>query len=88
MQNRSKVRRFSLLLVTSLLVLIAAGRVLRLNLAHKDLHIDEIWSVWQLIGNHTDYSRDATWPPLYYIALDGWQRLVGIDPFSLRYFRY
>jgi MFS family permease len=80
-----KVKRYTLLLVTSLLVLIAAGRILRLNLDHKELHIDEIWSVWQLLGNHTDYSRDATWPPLYYVVLDGWRQLVGIDPFALRY---
>ena len=80
-----KHKRVTLLIVTSLLVLIAGGRILRLNLAHKELHIDEVWSIWQLIGNQTDYTRDATWPPLYYMSLDGWRRLVGIDPFSLRY---
>ncbi len=85
MNTSPTFKRSALIVVTSLFLLIAAGRVLCLNLTHKELHVDEVWSIWQLLGTQTDYARDATWPPLYYMVLDGWRHLVGIHPLALRY---
>src|SRR5512140_3832337 len=80
MRNRSH----AIFLVTSVLLILMAGRILHLGVAVQEFHADEVWSVWQLIGSHTDYTRDANWPPLYYVILDGWWRIVGLQPIALR----
>src|SRR5215475_6323628 len=70
--------------VTFALIILMVGRIFHLNVAVQEFHTDEVWSVWQLIGSHTDYTRDTNWPPLYYILLDGWWRVVGLQPVALR----
>ncbi|MCB9450466.1 MAG: glycosyltransferase family 39 protein [Anaerolineaceae bacterium] len=69
---------------TAGLLLIAAGRLLRISLTAKELHVDEVWSVWQLLGTNTTYTLDTNWPPLYYMVLDGWQQVAGRYPVVLR----
>jgi hypothetical protein len=88
MHVRSALKRYALGVVTGLFILISAGHIYRLSLTQKELHVDEVWSVWQLLGSQTDYTRDTTWPPVYYIALDVWRNLVGINPVVLRYFSF
>ncbi|MEP7286192.1 MAG: hypothetical protein ABI947_10540 [Chloroflexota bacterium] len=85
MLSQTQAHRRTIFSVTLLLLLIAASRILRLSLDQRDLHVDEVWSVWQLLGAHPDYMRDAAWPPLYYIVLDGWRQLVGLHPVVLRF---
>ena len=80
----SQSRTRTLFLVTSVLIILMAGRILHLGVAIQEFHADEVWSVWQLIGSHTDYTRDANWPPLYYMMLDGWWRVAGLQPIALR----
>lgn len=67
-----------------MLLVIAAARLSRLEIVDREIHVDEVWSVWQLIGAQTDYTRDLTWPPLYTVLMDGWQRLTGIHIVTLR----
>lgn len=74
-----------LLLFSPVWLVIAAGRVLRLSFADKELHVDEVWSIWQLLGTNHTYTLDANWPPLYVVLLDVWQTLVGRHPLFLRY---
>ncbi len=71
-------------LVVGLLLIIAGGRILRLSLDDKELHVDEVWSVWQLMGTHKNYTLDTNWPPLYIIGLDVWKEVAGIHPVALR----
>src|SRR5258708_3136756 len=80
----SQSRTRTLFLVTSVLIILMAGRILHLGVAIQEFHADEVWSVWQLIGSHTGYTRDAKWPPLYYMMLDGWWRVAGLQPIALR----
>lgn len=81
----SRYRPHSLWIVVVLLLIIAASRILQISLEHRDVHVDEVWSIWQLLGPRTDYLRDTTWPPLYYALLDGWRHLTGIDLVGLRF---
>ena len=68
-----------------LLLTIAAARILRFDsifLGH-----DEFWSIWQGYGEIVDVVRwtPFDWPPLYYVMLDLWISLVGIQSLALRY---
>ena len=68
-----------------LLLTIAAARILRFDsifLGH-----DEFWSIWQGYGEIVDVLRwtPFDWPPLYYVVLDLWIGLVGIQSLALRY---
>ena len=67
-----------------LLLAIAAARILRFN--GMILHADEIWSIWQGFGSLPDVIRwtPYDWPPLYFILLDIWVELVGIQLVILR----
>ncbi|HVO43723.1 MAG TPA: glycosyltransferase family 39 protein [Aggregatilineales bacterium] len=80
-----RLRNTALVLVVLVLIVIMMERVQQLSLSGREIHTDEIWSVWQLTGPQVDYTRDANWPPLYYMLLDGWWRFVGLHPVALRY---
>lgn len=83
MSSSKRLKHFLPILVV-LFLAVAASRILHLGLSDRPFHTDEVWSIWQLIGTYSDYSRDANWPPLFYILLDGWRRLVGLHPVALR----
>jgi hypothetical protein len=78
-------RNQALVLVVIVLITVMAERTLQLSIAGREIHADEVWSIWQLTGPQTDYTRDTNWPPLYYILLDLWWRLVGLQPIALRF---
>lgn len=83
------MRRIStrhLWLITCLLLLIAASRAVRINDFHLDN--DEIWSIWQTMGTPQQIVQwtSPTESPAYFLLLDAWKHLAGIDPFVLRYF--
>ena len=67
-----------------IVLIVAAARILRLNDYH--LHTDELWSIWQGFGSFTDTLRwtPYDWPPLYYLVLDAWVELAGLQPVALR----
>ncbi|NDJ60808.1 MAG: glycosyltransferase family 39 protein [Chloroflexi bacterium] len=77
-------RRVKPLLVSVLLLMIAAGAILRLN--DVRMFPDEIWSIWQTFGTveqvlaWTPYD----WPPLHYLTLAAWREFVGFDPLVMR----
>lgn len=82
-------RRFPLtsrhwVLVTALLLLIAASRSLR----WPDLLMnpDEVWSVWQSVGSPLEIIRRTPydWPPGYFLLMGFWQALVGTEPLRMR----
>src|SRR5579859_565264 len=79
---RHKSSELTLTVIVLIAVTVAHAAFLRPS--QRQYHADEVWSVWQLRGSQLDYTRDSNWPPLYYILLDGWQRMVGADPISLR----
>ncbi len=72
------------LLLALLLLTIAAARILRLEDVQP--HPDEIWSIWQGFGSLTDIIRWSPydWPPLYFVCLSFWVKLVGLQPIALR----
>ena len=82
LENRAWLRPVVLSL---LLLAIAATRVLRFDAIF--LGHDEFWSIWQSYGKISEVLRwtPFDWPPLYYLVLDGWVGLVGIQSFALRY---
>ena len=47
---------------------------------------DESWSVWQGFGSWSNVIRwtPFDWPPLYYLTLDFWVEVVGLQPLALR----
>lgn len=77
---------WTILIAVTLLLLIAASRILRLG--ELGMNPDEVWSVWQTFGTPgqillwTPYD----WPPGYYLALGLWRGLAGQHPIILRYF--
>ena len=77
--------RWRPLALAGLLLIIAATRILRFDLIF--LGYDEFWSVYQGYGNWLELLRwnPYDWPPLYYLVLDGWVALVGIQPLVLRF---
>jgi hypothetical protein len=80
-QRRQAVRW---LLITLLLLLVAASRFTRLH--ELRMNPDEVWSVWQTFGT-AQQILDWTpydWPPLYYLATGLWWRLTAPHPEILR----
>ena len=76
--------RYPLWFLALILLLIAASRFTKLPTL--ELHNDEIWSIWQTFGslNQIIYWTPPDWPPLYFVALAGWEQLVGIHPYALQ----
>ena len=82
----SRFRNFGLpVLLVTLLLAVAAARILFIADVH--LHGDELWSIWQGMGDLVDTIRwtPYDWPPLYFILLDVWAEIVGYETLSLRY---
>ena len=73
------------LALSVLFLAIIAARLL--YIAEINLHVDELWSIWQGFGSISDLIRwnPYDWPPLYFIILDFWVEIVGLDPLALRY---
>lgn len=73
-----------LLAATLVLLAVAAGHILQLH--ELAIDVDEVWSVWQTFGSPVDIVRwtPYDWPPLYYLMVGLWQRLVGLHPEVLR----
>ncbi len=84
MGKTMNAKRHALWITVIVFIAITAAHAVFLSPAQREFHADEVWSVWQLRGPQVDYTRDSNWPPLYYILLDGWQRLTGDDPITLR----
>ncbi len=72
-----------LIILVSILLFISATRILRFD--QRELHPDEIWSVWQTLGTPVQIVRwtPHDWTPVYYLFLGLWRALVGIQPFAL-----
>ena len=68
-----------------LLLTVVAARLL--YIAEVNIHLDELWSIWQGFGSLGDVIRwtPHDWPPLYFIILDLWVAIVGHEPMALRY---
>ena len=72
------------LIITFVLLLIAASRLLRLH--EFRLNPDEVWSVWQTFGTFDQilHWTPYDWPPLYYLTVGVWWRGTSLVPESLR----
>lgn len=72
-------------IITLVLLLIAASRAIRINDFHLDN--DEIWSIWQTMGTPQQIISwtSPTEHPIYFLLLDAWKQIAGMDPFILRY---
>ena len=72
-----------LALLTLLLVLIAASRILRVQEMRMD--VDEVWTIWQTNGTPAQILAwtPYDWPPLSYLAFGAWRLAVGIHPFAI-----
>ena len=81
--RRISTRQFWLL--TALIFLIAASRAIRINDFHLDN--DEIWAIWQTMGTPQQIIQwtSPTEHPTYFLLLDAWRQIAGMDPFVLRY---
>src|SRR5258708_16005022 len=83
--GNNRTQRITLLILTLILLVVAASRILRLLPA--GIIDDEVWSVWQPRGqpqqiiNWTPYD----WPPLFYLIMGVWKGVVGITPLADRY---
>lgn len=70
--------------MTALLLFFAAHRIF--SFAETEMHIDEIWTMWQTLGtpgqiiNWTPFD----WMPLSYLGFGAWRALVGMHPVALR----
>ncbi len=75
---------FRLFLPTLILLILAASRIVRLY--GLEMHIDEVWTIWQTFGTPEQIVRwtPYDWTPLHYLFLGGWKELVGIEPYALR----
>ncbi len=77
-------RRYCVLILACILLLVAASRLVRLS--DIDMELDEVWSIWQTFGtpqqilNWTPFD----WTPSYYLILGIWKEMVGIHPVALR----
>lgn len=51
-----------------------------------EFEIDEVWTIRQTFGTPVQVLlwTPYDWPPLHYLALHAWQRLVGFHPFVTR----
>ncbi len=72
------------LIITALLLIISASRLLRLG--EIQMNPDEIWSVWQTFGTPSQIIQwtPYDWPPLYYLLIGTWWRITSLIPESLR----
>ncbi len=72
-----------LIILVSILLFISATRILRFD--QRELHPDEIWSVWQTLGTPVQIVRwtPHDWTPVYYLFLGLWRAQVGIQHFAL-----
>jgi len=77
-------RRWRILLVAGVLLVIAASRFVRLG--DIEMELDEVWSIWQTAGTPQQIVQwtPNDWTPTYYLILGGWKLLVGIHPVALR----
>jgi hypothetical protein len=75
--------RTRLIILVSILLFISATRIPRFD--QRELHPDEIWSVWQTLGTPVQIVRwtPHDWTPVYYLFLGLWRALIGIQPFAL-----
>jgi hypothetical protein len=73
-----------LAVVTVLLLLVVASRVIRIGGLDPDAH--EIWAIWQSQGSASEIIAwtPYDWGALSFLVLGGWQGLVGSDPMLLR----
>ncbi|MFO7321385.1 MAG: glycosyltransferase family 39 protein [Chloroflexota bacterium] len=80
------IDRRQLARLTLILLLVAASRILRLDVWSMQPGPDEVWSVWQTLGSLQDVIRwtPYDWPPGYYVTLWFWRNLVGIHPIAVR----
>jgi Dolichyl-phosphate-mannose-protein mannosyltransferase len=71
-------------ILTALLLLIAASRILRWD--SLLMNPDEVWSIWQSVGSPLEIIRRTPydWPPGYYLLMGFWQALVGNEPLLMR----
>ncbi len=82
--NHPHLARQRLWVLVGIFLIIFASRIARLPTL--DMEKDEVWSVWQTFGtpqqivSWTPYD----WSPTYYLVVDVWQRLTGINPLTLR----
>jgi hypothetical protein len=74
------------IVITGLLLLVAASRLTRLT--DLTMNRDEVWSVWQTFGTPTQIIlwTPYDWPPLYYLALAAWRSVASMYPAALRAF--
>ncbi len=77
---------FRPLVLAAALLLIAAGRLLRLR--GLELDADEVWTIWQTFGSPRQILAwtPYDWPPLHFLALGAWKELAGIHPVAVRMF--
>lgn len=79
--------RYRPLLLALILLLIAASRAFRLDATVTEVTIDEVWSVWQGLGNPTQIIQwtPYDWTPGYYLTLGAWRAFTGLHPVALRW---
>src|SRR5258708_19717408 len=84
--STSQRYRQTLWILTALFLVIAASRILRL--LAPGIIDDEVWSVWQTLGNPAQIISwtPYDWPPLFYLVMGVWRGIVGIHPVADRYF--
>jgi 4-amino-4-deoxy-L-arabinose transferase-like glycosyltransferase len=72
-----------LLHIAAIFLLIAASRIVRLDL--RELHPDEVWSVWQTFGTVDQIIRwtPYDWTPAFYLTVGAWRALTGANPVTL-----
>src|SRR5258707_3563735 len=74
----------SLILLTGLLLLIAASRIPRLRTLPMDE--DEVWTAWQTLGTPAQIVSWTPyhWSPTSYLIFGAWNWLSGINPLTMR----
>lgn len=84
-------KRFSTLVLSLAVVVILAGFFIGLvHLQRESLWADEAWTAWAVrspyILNDLGRIQGDVHPPLYFLLLYGWVRLLGDSTFALRLF--
>src|SRR5258708_1055178 len=79
-----RARYHYLALLTCVLLLIAASRIVRLNTLEMDQ--DEVWTAWQTLGSPSQIISwtPYDWSPPSYLIFGVWNWLTGVDPFTIR----
>lgn len=74
-------------LITLILLLAAAARVLRSDVVDVEIRRDEVKSVLRAEGSVIEVidQTPPDWTPLYFVTLAGWKDLVGEHPIPLRF---